>query len=74
MEPFRILVDKKVFDNKDMCFDGVYKMELVDILNQKVFDDGKEYYLTNVIQLYVKSIFNAIEDKTTENLLLFEYI
>lgn len=74
MEIFRPAVDKVVYENRDFNFDREFKYKLINILNEKVFIDGSEYYLSNGISLYLKSVFNAIEDKKIESIIDVEVI
>ena len=62
MEPFRILVDKKIMSMKYDELEHVQKMELVDILNQEVHIDGKNHYVNNAIKIYCKSVFDALNE------------
>ena len=62
MEPFRILVDRKVYEMKPEKFEEEEKLQLVNILNQEVTIDGKRNYVVNAIKIYCKSIFDAIND------------
>ena len=62
MEPFRILVDRKVYEMKPEKFEKEEKLQLVNILNQEVTIDGKRNYVVNAIKIYCKSIFDAIND------------
>ena len=62
MEPFRILIDKKVYSMKLDELAHEQKMELVNILNQEVFIDGKTQYVNNAIKIYCKSIFDALNE------------
>lgn len=61
MEPFRPVVDKLVYQNKDFSFDKEFKYKLINVLNEKVIIAGGEYYLSNAIPLYVSSVFKAME-------------
>lgn len=63
MEPFRILVDRKVYELQPDKFEHEEKMCLVNVLNQEVLIDGKRNYVSNAIKIYCKSVFDAIEDK-----------
>lgn len=74
MEPFRVLVDEIVYENKKEIFDDKYKMKLVDILNKKVYMDGKVYYVINAIQLYLKNIFESFEEQALEKIQFFEFV
>lgn len=68
MEPFRCVIDNIVYNNKDRVFDHDYKMELVNILNMTVKFDNKEVYLSNAINLYVNSVFKAINKNNINEL------
>lgn len=63
MEPFRIFVDKKVFDMKPEKLEHDEKMEIVNLMNLEVKIDGKNNYLSNAIKIYCKSVFDAVNDK-----------
>ena len=73
MEPFRILVDEIVYNNLEKNFDSEYKLMLVDVLNKRVNYCGKEYYVSNVIQIYLKKIFDAIEQKNFSERVLYKF-
>ena len=62
MEPFSILVDRKVYEMKPEKFEKEEKLQLVNILNQEVTIDGKRNYVVNAIKIYCKSVFDAIND------------
>lgn len=60
MEPFRILVDKIVYVNKEREFSTLYKHDLVAVLNETVKVEDKIQFVSNAIKIYVKSIFEAL--------------
>lgn len=62
MEPFRVLVDQKVYSMRYAEFEHEQKMELVNILNQEVRIDGKIQYVNNAIKMYCKSVFDALNE------------
>ena len=62
MEPFRILVDRKVYEMKPEKLEKEEKLQLVNILNQEVTIDGKRNYVVNAIKIYCKSVFDAINE------------
>ena len=62
MEPFRVLVDKKVCSMKYDELEHEEKMELVNILNHEVLIDGKIQHVNNAIKIYCKSIFDALNE------------
>lgn len=63
MEPFRILIDKRVYEIKPEKFEHDEKMQMVDILNQEIMIDGKRNYLNNAIKIYCKSVFDAMNEQ-----------
>lgn len=62
MEPFRILVDKKVYKMDPLKFDREEKFSLINILNQEVVIDGKKNYVNNAIKIYCKSVLEALNE------------
>lgn len=72
MEPFRILVDRKVYEMKPEKLEKEEKLQLVNILNQEVTIDGKRNYVVNAIKIYCKSVFDAINDNNV-SLIRFYY-
>ena len=63
MEPFRILIDKKVCKMKPVVFEHEEKMELYSVLNEEVVIDGKINYVNNAVKIYCKSIFEALNER-----------
>ncbi len=63
MEPFRILVDKRVVRLEPDRFEHEEKIFMVDLLNQEVIIDGKKNYVNNAIKIYCRSVFDAINEK-----------
>lgn len=59
MEPFRPIIDKKVFridpDNKN------FKSEILNIFEMKFKINGKEQFFENMLSIYVQSVLDAIE-------------
>ena len=62
MEPFRILVDRAVYKLQPQIFEHEEKMKMVDVLNLEVYVEGRKEYVSNAIKIYVRSIFEALED------------
>lgn len=58
MEPFRVLIDQKIFQMKLIDFEHNEKMQLVDVLNQEVLIDGKNYF-ERIIR-YVKIVVSIL--------------
>ena len=62
MEPFRILVDRKVSNLMPDKFEHEEKMILVNILNEEVIIDGRKQLINNAIKIYCKSVLDALSD------------
>ena len=62
MEPFRILIDKKVMEMDLENFEHEEKIQLVDVLNQEVQIDGRTQYVNNAIKIYCKSVLDALNE------------
>ena len=62
MEPFRILVDRKVLNLMPDKFEHEEKMLLVNILNEEVMIDGRKQLINNAIKIYCKSVLDALSD------------
>lgn len=63
MEPFRPFVDAKTMSIDLAVFEHEQKMEFVKMLNDEVRISGKKHYFANAIRIYVKSVFEAINEK-----------
>ncbi|TCT14550.1 CRISPR-associated endonuclease Cas1 [Natranaerovirga pectinivora] len=60
MEPFRILIDRKVVDMDLNKFELSEKLELVNVLNKSIIIDKARSNVANTISQYTKSIFDAL--------------
>lgn len=63
IEPFRALVDNIVTDNINRKFDKEYRYDLISLLSSKIKMEGKFYYLTNAIQIYIRQVLMALDEK-----------
>ncbi len=63
MEPFRVLVDRKVKDMNPIKFEHEEKMEMVYLLSDSVIIDGKHNFVSNAIKIYCRSIFDALNER-----------
>lgn len=61
MEPFRPLIDERVYKIQPDKFDKEEKYELIDVLNKTVLIDNKKQTVLNSIRIYCKSIFEALD-------------
>lgn len=62
MEPFRILIDKKVYALQPEKFDHEEKIQILSVFNQEVWIDGKKQYVSNAIKIYCRSIFESLNE------------
>ena len=62
MEPFRILVDKTVYQMEPEKLEKDEKISLVRILSNELIIDNKKCTVSYAISLYTKSIFEAIRE------------
>lgn len=62
MEPFRILVDRKVYAMKPDKLEHEEKVELVNLLNEEVNIADRKEYVNNAIKIYVKSVLEALSE------------
>jgi CRISPR-associated endonuclease Cas1 subtype II len=62
MEPFRILVDRMVKQEMPDKFETEEKHWMLELVKCDVNISGKKEYLPNAIRIYVRSVFDAIND------------
>jgi len=62
MEPYRPLIDEIVLNMEIEDFGRKEKMRIVSVLDQKVLIGGKKHYVSNAIQIFTKSVFDAINE------------
>ena len=62
MEPFRIVIDNFVYHNKDRKLDTQFKLDIINILNNKYSYDNKKYVLKDIIKIFVKNALDSLED------------
>lgn len=72
MEPFRVLIDRKVYTMNKQTFEHEEKMKLVDILNQEVWINERKELVNNAIKIYCKSVFDAIEDADVSEIRFYQ--
>ena len=63
MEPFRALVDRKVYHMKPQVFEHEEKMELLGLINMEVSIGGRSETVLNAIKIYCRSVFEALEEE-----------
>ena len=63
IEPWRIMVDKKVYADMYKVFDKERKMELLDIINDFVIIDNRKVRVNQAIDIYIRSVFDALNNR-----------
>lgn len=72
MEVFRPVIDHFVYFNKDRGFNTEYKLDIVNILNRNFNYKGKKYTLKDIIERYVKNVFDVLEEKRKYQEFIYE--
>ena len=63
MEPFRIIIDSFVYYNQLREFNFEYKLDIVNLLNNKYKYQNKMYTLKDIIKMYVKNTLDCFENE-----------
>ena len=74
MEPFRILVDRMVYDLQPTSFEKAEKYALWQILEQTVFVENSRQSVLNAIRIYTHSVLNAINDEDPSLIQFYQMI
>ena len=74
MEPFRILVDRWVYDLKPTKFEKDEKHAMWSLLDEKVMIDGQKQFVANAIKIYTRSVFDAISDRDSSLLKFYSLL
>lgn len=72
MEPFRVIIDKAVYNMTFTEFGKSEKMHIVNLLNSEIKIANRIENVNNAIKIYVKSIFNALEDRDVSLIKCYE--
>lgn len=74
MEPFRIIVDKAVYElRNEREFLPEHKNILIKILNDTIFIDYRKETVQNAIKIYTRSIFKSLKEEDTIYLKMYSY-
>ncbi len=74
MEPFRVLVDRKVKANLFLAFGKEEKRIMASLLHEYVQINGAKQTVLNAVKLYTRSVFDAIEDDDVSKLLFYKKV
>ena len=72
MEPFRIIVDMVVKEKQFTKFETEEKHIMLTVLQKEIKIAGTKQVLTNAIKIYVKSVFDALNDRSIERIIFYE--
>lgn len=61
MEPFRIIIDNFVYFNQERELNTQYKLDIINIFNNRYNYENKNYVLKDIIKMYVKNTLESIE-------------
>lgn len=62
IEPFRVIIDKKVVEMSPVDFSTSEKHEMLKIMSKELQINSSHQSLQNTIKIYVKSVLNALND------------
>ena len=71
MEPFRVLVDRIVYESQFTKFETEEKNDLFHLLEKEIKIGGSRQVLTNGIRIYVRSVFDALCDDNPQEILFY---
>lgn len=74
MEPFRVIVDRVVYEMNPLEFEKAEKHFLWTLLDKKVIIDGQQQFVLNAIKIYAKSVFDAINDKDSSEIKFYSWL
>lgn len=72
MEPFRILIDRRVLELEFDELDKSVRLALINVLNDEVMIRGSVQTVANAIRIYVKSVFDALNEHDLSNLAFYQ--
>lgn len=73
MEPFRPVIDRAVKNANPVKFETEEKRLVLSLLASELFIDGRKQTLLNVIKIYSKSVFDAIESGDAADIKYYRY-
>lgn len=72
MEPFRVIVDRKVKKEGFQNFETEEKHEMLRILQEEIIIAETKQYVSNAIKIYTKSVLDALCSENIERLTFYE--
>lgn len=75
MEPFRVVVDRVVYEMKVGIFEKEEKHLLItNLLNYTLNIDGREEYFPNAIKVYCKAVLKVLNSNDISNIRFYEFL
>ncbi len=71
MEPFRIVVDRFVYNQRFASFGTEEKHRMLELFQTELGIDNTRQYFTNAVKIYVKSVFDAINENDMNRILFY---
>lgn len=72
MEPFRVLVDRWIVAHSFKDFSQLEKHKMVELLQSEVIINGTKRVFTDVVGVYVQSVFKALEEADVSLICFYE--
>lgn len=73
MEPFRVLVDRKVVGMKMDEFGSNEKRHIISVLSEPLCINYRNEIVSNAIKIYCKSIFESLENNMINDIKFYRY-
>lgn len=73
MEPFRIIVDRVVYELNPKKFETEEKHVLLEFINSKVRIDNSMQTIANAVKIYCKSVFDSLNDQDVSKIKFYKY-
>lgn len=75
MEPFRVVIDRIVYESGITIFDKEEKHNLIfTILNYTLLIDGQEEFFSNAVKIYCRSVLKALNNNDISNICFYDFI
>lgn len=62
MEPFRSIIDNFVYYNQERELNTEYKLDIINIFNNRYNYENKNYVLKDIIKMFVKNTLESLEE------------
>lgn len=73
MEPFRVLIDRRVISEGYTALDTAEKHRLADVLNDRVLINENVQFVSNAVKIYCRSIFDAVNDNDASLIKFYKF-